>query len=96
VLKRAVNAQLHALRSYKRGQFGRLLHKMKVWATSGGVGIGRATVLLFGEGGGRAVIEGRRPHQSRCCVYYGAIFAIAGSVGLLFIPGKRNRSPVDG
>ncbi len=27
--------------------------------------------------------------------YYGAIFAIAGSVGLLFIPGKRNRSAVD-
>ena len=27
--------------------------------------------------------------------YYGASFAIAGSVGLLFIPGKRNRSPVD-
>jgi MFS family permease len=27
--------------------------------------------------------------------YYGAIFAIAGGVGLLFIPGKRNRSPVD-
>ncbi len=24
--------------------------------------------------------------------YYGSIFAIAGSVGLLFIPGKRNRS----
>jgi MFS family permease len=27
--------------------------------------------------------------------YYGAIFAIAGSVGLLFIPGKRNRSALD-
>jgi MFS family permease len=27
--------------------------------------------------------------------YYGAIFAIAGSVGLLFIPGKRNRPAVD-
>ena len=26
--------------------------------------------------------------------YYGAIFAVAGSVGLLFIPGKRNRSAV--
>jgi MFS family permease len=26
--------------------------------------------------------------------YYGAIFAIAGSVGLLFIPGKHNRSAV--
>jgi MFS family permease len=26
--------------------------------------------------------------------YYGAIFAIAGSVGLLFIPGKRNQSVV--
>ena len=27
--------------------------------------------------------------------YYGAIFAIAGSVGLFFIPGKHNRSAVD-
>jgi MFS family permease len=27
--------------------------------------------------------------------YYGAISAIAGSVGLLFIPGKRNRSSLD-
>ena len=27
--------------------------------------------------------------------YYGAIFAIAGSVGLLFIPAERNRSRVD-
>ena len=34
-------------------------------------------------------------HVSHAAVfYYGAIFAIAGSVGLLFIPGKRNRSPV--
>jgi MFS family permease len=32
-------------------------------------------------------------HISHAAVfYYGAIFAIAGSVGLLFIPGKRNRS----
>jgi hypothetical protein len=59
VLKRAVNARLHALRSHKRGQSGGLLHKMKVWTTSGGVGIGRATALLLGEGAGRAVIEGR-------------------------------------
>jgi len=28
VLKRAVNARLHALRSHKRAQFGGLLHKM--------------------------------------------------------------------
>jgi hypothetical protein len=28
------------------------------------------------------------------CLNYGAIFAIAGSVGLLFIPGKRNRSAI--
>src|SRR2546422_897745 len=35
-------------------------------------------------------------HVSHAAVfYYGAIFAIAGSVGLLFIPGKRNRSAVD-
>jgi MFS family permease len=27
--------------------------------------------------------------------YYGAIFAIAGSVGLIFIPGKRNRSAIE-
>jgi len=27
--------------------------------------------------------------------YYGATFAIAGSVGLLLIPGGRNRSAVD-
>ena len=34
-------------------------------------------------------------HFSHAAVfYYGAIFAIAGSVGLLFIPGKRNRSAV--
>jgi MFS family permease len=34
-------------------------------------------------------------HVSHAAVfYYGAIFAIAGSVGLLFIPGKRNRSAV--
>ncbi len=26
---------------------------------------------------------------------YGAIFAIAGSIGLLLIPGKRNRSAFD-
>jgi len=32
-------------------------------------------------------------HVSHAAVfYYGAIFAIAGSVGLLFAPGKRNRS----
>jgi hypothetical protein len=59
VLKRAVNARLHALRSQKRGQFGGLLHKMKVWATGGGAGIGRATALLFGEGGARVVITSR-------------------------------------
>jgi MFS family permease len=35
-------------------------------------------------------------HISHAAVfYYGAVFAIAGSVGLLFIPGKRNRSAVD-
>jgi len=35
-------------------------------------------------------------HISHAAVfYYGASSAIAGSVGLLFIPGKRNRSPVD-
>lgn len=35
-------------------------------------------------------------HVSHAAVfYYGAIFAIAGSVGLLFIPGKRSRSAVD-
>ena len=35
-------------------------------------------------------------HVSHAAVfYYGAIFAIAGSVGLLFIPGKRNRFAVD-
>jgi hypothetical protein len=28
-------------------------------------------------------------------VYYGAIFAIAGSVGLLFVAGKSNGSAVD-
>ena len=28
----AVNVRLHAPRSHKRGQFGGLLHKMKVWA----------------------------------------------------------------
>jgi MFS family permease len=34
-------------------------------------------------------------HISQAAVfYYGAIFAIAGSVGLLFIPGKRTRSAV--
>lgn len=27
--------------------------------------------------------------------YYGAIFAIAGSVGLLFIPAKRTRPALD-
>ena len=59
MLKRAANARLHALRSHKRGQFGGLPHRKKVWATSVGVGIGRATALLFGEGRGRAVIEGR-------------------------------------
>jgi len=32
VLKRAVNAQLHALRSQNWGQFGGLLHRIKVWA----------------------------------------------------------------
>jgi hypothetical protein len=33
VLKRAVNARLHALRSHKRGQFGGPLHKKKTCAT---------------------------------------------------------------
>ena len=32
MLKRAVNAQLHALRSQNWGQFGGLLHRIKVWA----------------------------------------------------------------
>ena len=32
MLKRAVEARLRALRSRKRGQFGGLPHKMKVWA----------------------------------------------------------------
>ncbi len=60
MLKRAVNARLHALRSHKRGQFGRPLHKMKVLATGGGAGFGRAIELLFAEGGARVVITGRR------------------------------------
>ena len=35
-------------------------------------------------------------HVSHTAVfYYGAIFAIAGSAGLLFIPGQRNWSAVD-
>src|SRR5690242_21228681 len=35
-------------------------------------------------------------HLSHAAVfYYGAVFALAGSVGLLFIPGKRDRSAVD-
>jgi hypothetical protein len=42
------------------GQFGGLLHKMKVWATGGGAGIARATASLFAEGGARVVITGRR------------------------------------
>jgi hypothetical protein len=29
VLKRAVSARLHALKSYKRDEFGGLLHEMK-------------------------------------------------------------------
>ena len=34
-------------------------------------------------------------HVSHAAVfYYGAILAIAGSLGLLFIPGKRNHSVV--
>jgi hypothetical protein len=33
-------------------------------------------------------------HVSHTAVfYYGAIFAVAGSVGLLFIPGKHKRLP---
>jgi hypothetical protein len=32
VLKHAVNARLHALRSHKGGQFSGLLHKVKLWA----------------------------------------------------------------
>ncbi len=47
---RVVGAQLNALRSHKQGQVGGLLHELKVWATSGGAGIGRATALLFAEG----------------------------------------------
>jgi hypothetical protein len=66
VLKRAVNARLHALRSHKLGQFGELLHKMKVWATRGGVGVGRATALLFAEGGARVVIARRRSERLDC------------------------------
>jgi hypothetical protein len=42
-----------------RGQCGELLHKMKAWATGGGVGIGRATPLLFAGGGARVVITSR-------------------------------------
>jgi len=35
-------------------------------------------------------------HVSHAAVfYYGAIFAIAGSVGLLFIPGKHGRSAIE-
>jgi len=60
VLKRAVNARLHALRSHKRGQFVGLLHKMKVLATGGGASIRGAIALLFAEGGVRVVIPGRR------------------------------------
>ena len=63
MLKRAVNTRLHALRSHKRGQFGGLLHKMKVSAAGGGAGIGRATALLFAEGGARVVITGRRSER---------------------------------
>ena len=32
MLKRAVNARLYARRSHNWGQFGELLHRMKVWA----------------------------------------------------------------
>lgn len=36
-------------------------------------------------------------HVSHAAVfYYGAIFGLAGSVGLLFIPAKRNRSDIEG
>ena len=59
MLKRAVNAPLHALRSHKRGQFGGLLHKMRVWATGGGAGMGRAKTMLFAEGGASVVITRR-------------------------------------
>ena len=31
MLKRAVNAQTHALRSHNWGQFGALLHRIRVW-----------------------------------------------------------------
>jgi hypothetical protein len=27
--------------------------------------------------------------------YYGAIFVVAGSVGLLFLPGKHDRSAIE-
>jgi hypothetical protein len=60
VLKRAVNARPHAPRSHKRDHFGGLLHKMKVAATGGVAGIGRATASLLAEGGARVVITGRR------------------------------------
>jgi NAD(P)-dependent dehydrogenase (short-subunit alcohol dehydrogenase family) len=32
---------------------------MKVWATGGGAGIGRATALLFADGGARVFITSR-------------------------------------
>jgi hypothetical protein len=59
VLKRAVNARLHALRSNKRGQFGGLLHKMKVSATGAGVGIAEDSVAVR-QRCSKSVITGRR------------------------------------
>lgn len=49
MLKHAVNARLHVLRLHKRGQFGRLPHKLRIWARRGGAGIGGATALRFAE-----------------------------------------------
>jgi len=46
VLKRAVNARLRALKSHKPDQFGGLLHRLKVWATGAGVGIGKDSVAV--------------------------------------------------
>ncbi len=44
----------------------------------------------------RRICEGHEFHSCRKAVfYYAAIFAIAGSVGLFFIPGKHRRSTIE-